>query len=416
MKLFLAISFLLLFISQIKVSKVRTFLFFVLSVSCFSNLIIADDIPFTNFASIFTILLIVVFFSLLIFCLFPTVRLSIDFSNIIDGRINLSKLLVAACVPMVLVNLYILYQSYLFILAGDMSMTAFKNEGHSSTLISSLFPSFVSPIIRVISLMGWFCLIILVVNILKKQYFLSFLALIGSFNIPLMGLIAFSRSGIIYYLFSILILWITFEKYMEQSFAHKMRKVFFTFFVVVTTLFFYITYERFSDYSYWWVYEQSGSDVNIVIFSIIYYFTSWIDNTIILLTESFPPIFGKFNGYFSFPYYVISAFGFETESKSDVWLVYFNEYSTLFVGLFLDTLFDMGIFGFCYYLIMLMFFRIYLKSISINFSSYILLTVFVSQYFALFFAGNIFSYFFFSAALIICFITIKLCKTKYFKI
>ena len=416
MKLVLAFVFLLLCITQIKISKVRAFLFLLLSLSCFSNLVISDDIPFENFGSLLTLFLLVGFFCVLIFCLFPRVKIKVDYSEITTGRVNLSKVLVALCAPMVLVNLYILYQSYLFILSGDISMTAFKNDGHSSTLISSLFPSFLTPIIRIVSLMGWFCLVILIINILQRKYLVSLLAFIGSFNIPLMGLIAFSRSGIVYYLFSVLILWFTFEKYMDKNFALKVKKVFSVFFVLITILFLYITYERFSDYDHWWVYSQSGSNVNIVIFSIIYYFTSWVDNTIILMNELSPPVLGKFNGYFSLFYYILSVFGVEVESKGDIWQEYFDEYSTLFVGLFLDTLFDMGIFGLLYFIVILMLFRIMLKKIGLYFSTYLLLTIFISQYFALFFAGNIFSYFFFSVALIVSLITIKICRTRYFRI
>ena len=345
MKSFLAVVFLLLFITQVKYSKVRAFLFFLLSISCVSNLMISKDIPFESFDSILTLLLVVIFFCVLIFCLFPTVKLRNDFVVITHGKVNLSKIMVAMCVPMVIINFYILYKSYLFIISGDISMTAFKNDGYSGLLIASLFPSFLTPFIRVISLMGWFCLFLLVVNILKRKYVLSFLALFGSFNIPLMGLIAFSRSGIVYYLFSILILWIIFEKYMDKEFAGKVKKVFSVFFIVITIIFSLITYERFSEgYEYWWVYEQSGSNVNIVVFSIIYYFTSWIDNTIILLTETTPPIIGKFNGYFSLPYYLTGVLGIDIQSKGDIWFEYFGDYSTLFVGLFLDTLFDMGFF------------------------------------------------------------------------
>ncbi|MCG7536344.1 O-antigen polymerase [Pseudoalteromonas sp. OOF1S-7] len=416
MKLVLAIYFFALYFSQRKVSRVRAFLFFMLSASCFLNLLIADDVTFESLSSLFALFCVGIFFTVLIFCLFPNLRVRDDFANITLGKLSVSKLVLLGCIPVVIINLYIIYNSYLFIMAGDMSMTSFKNEGHATTLVSSMFPSFVTPFIRLFSLLGWFCMVLLVINIIKRKYYLSLLSFIGTLNIPLLGLIGFSRSGIIYYVFSIFILWLTFEKDMEPVFARMMKRIFMVLFGFILAMFYYITYQRFSNYDYWWIYEQSGSNVDIVLFSVIYYFTSWIDNTIYLLNEVAPPLLGQFTGYFSLPYHIVNIVGVETASKGDVWASYFNEYSTLFVGLFLDTLFDMGVFGMLFFLVGLVIFRVVQKSTRIDFSTQVLQTIFVSQYFALFFAGNIFSYFFFSAALVICFVLLKLCKTKYFKI
>lgn len=416
MKLALAGIFLILTLLELRRSKIRAGLFFLLFASLYLNIIFFNTLAVDGVENIVHIMLISSFFIVIIYSLFGDFTFRYDFEVLGKGRFDLFKLLILVSIPVLIINCYLVYKVYAYIGLQELSITEYKNTGLATSVLESILPSIVIFAIRLISLLAWFCLFVWIYQLIKGSVVKANYALIASLNIPLVSLMGLSRSGIVYYLFSLLILWFSFRNFVNIEVRRRVQKTGAILFSVLVLILLIITFDRFSEFEYWGKYDGHDNAGGVVLFSIVYYFTSWIDNTLILLQDLTPPLIGEFKGYFSIIYQALSGLGAELFTKGEMWSLYFGDYKSSFVGLFLDTLYDMGVLGYFIFMAILLLSRVYYSRARIRFTSYILLTIYASQYFALFFAGNVFSNFQVSLSLIVTFVMIKLCKTKYFRL
>ncbi|WP_299178372.1 hypothetical protein [uncultured Neptuniibacter sp.] len=420
MKLALAVVFLLLALSQLPFSKIRSILFGCVFASICSSLFIYPDYEFQGLLDLFIVLSIPAFFTALVFLLFPKVKCGIKVQPLLPegggGVVNLAYFLILIGVMGLLYNILLIYGGVGFIGESDVSITEYKNAGLAGDYLAQSALSKGSFVFRFFSLFAWLSLCLCFYYYLQGRILLACMLFFVSFNIPMLSMTGFSRSGLFYYVASLLLLFIRYY----ELFSRKQR-LFLTVsillaLVMVLIVFSFITVSRFDGYSSWWVYVESGSDLDVITFSVLYYFGSWIDNTIHILREMEAPLLGGFNGYLSSMFFALKGLGVEVASKGELWESYFGYLSTQFLGLYLDTIYDAGSLG--VFLVLLVFLlsyvfrRLYVRSLLVD----CVFSLFFFQYFIMFFSGNVFSYFFVGMAFFVSLFVCFLIKAKFFRV
>lgn len=416
MKLLLAIVFFLLAVSQLPFSMVRSILFGCIFASICSSLLIYPDYEFLGWGDVFTVLSIVAFFSSLIFFLFPKFVLEINDKSQNSSGFNITPFLIIIGFVAVFYNLLLISGGIGFLSDYQVSITEYKNTGLVEDYMIESGLSGNSFVFRFFSLFAWFSLCVCFYYYAKGKIFLALLLFVVSLNIPLLSVSGFSRSGIFYYAASLLLLYARYYGLLSRKQRFFLSVSIIVMFVIALLAFSLITMSRFEGYSNWWVYVESGSDLNVVIFSVLYYFGAWIDNTIHIMRDMEAPLLGGFNGYLSSVFFVLKGFGFEVLSKSEVWESYFGHMSSLFLGLFLDTLYDVGSIGMLLIVSIFLLFYVFRVFYVRGFLTDAVFSVFFFQYFIMFFSGNLFSYFFIGMAFLISVLLCILIKSNFFRI
>lgn len=377
----------------------KRFFYIPLIISCLLNPLLDNKLIVLSNSNLICTFFIYFFFTIVI-SLFP---------NFISGSkiyidLNKNHLLNRFLIPflffVLLLNLFLVIKVILFVYNSGLDITLFKNSGGADDFLNSILNPWLLLICRIFSVFSWISLYLLCLSLSIDNKKMSFYYFVASLNIPLISLVGLSRSGLIYYLFSLFCIYI-YSRHFVNSNTRKKLSRYMTYSVFSFGIIFsFITISRFSDYDYWWVYDQSGTYLDVLSFSIIYYFTSWINNTYTLFSTFNYELIESGPGYFSIFYYFFNLLDFTDVHKSELWAAKLGEYSTLFVGLPFDALVDIGVFGTLYLFFILFLLNLIVARLKFH-NSRILVLIFWSQYFSLFYAGNIFSYFFVSLALLI---------------
>lgn len=375
------------------------FFFYLILVLCFvSNPLLTNTLyPLTSANVIFCIYTYL-FFTLLISIL-PKQLNKRDLYLSTNKIELLTNILVPLFAVFLLINTVIVLRVVSFVYLNEINITTFKNESGASTFLSSAVNPSLLALSRLMSSMAWISLYMMPICLasgMKRNFFLFFLC---SLNVPMISLMGLSRSGIVYYIFSLFVMLIYSKKLISDRAYTQTKLTLYVLISVAAVFFVIITIARFEGYDYWWIYANSGSNLDVVSFSVIYYFTGWIDNSFELIRNKNFSLYQAAPGYLSLPYYLLNLLGFSDFNKAELWSSELGHYSTLFVGLPIDLLVDTGYFGAGLFMLSLVLIK--LLSLTGRYDNYkIIFIVYIAQYFSLFYAGNIFSYFFVSLSVL----------------
>jgi hypothetical protein len=138
--------------------------------------------------------------------------------------------------------------------------------------------------------------------------------------------------------------------------------------------------------TYWGKFQGSSYD-NIIIFSLIYYFSSWVKVSISVLSDFTIPLIGVFHDFLSLPIFIINKFN----NAIDVQTFDYQIYTTEFKGLFVSLLFDQGILFFMSFLLFIILIRVLLFNVN-NIKFELIYSIFAIFMSVSFFFGNLFVY------------------------
>lgn len=281
---------------------------------------------------------------------------------------------------------FIVYYMYSQLTLLDVTIGEFKNENIASNVVSNSYVKYLLFISRVLSPFGYLALFILIIKLISNDYKNYFYYVIISFNIPLIHMIAFSRSFIVLYLLSLFFIFLKYYKCFPLELRFKLSKKILYLLLLISFAFISITYYRFESMSYWGKFKGSSYD-NIIIFSIIYYFSSWIKVSLLIVSDLPVTIIGVYHDILSLPNFIINKFGYSLNINP----FDYQSFSSEFKGLLVSILYDQGVLLSLVSLTFIIIFRViisYIHDIKIDLM-YSMFFIFLS---VAFFFGNLFVY------------------------
>jgi len=213
-----------------------------------------------------------------------------------------------------IVNLYIVSNSLGLIFSQEIVVQEYKNEGEAASFLIGWVPSFVLAFTRFVSPIGYLALGLHFFYLTKDRYRRSFIFMLISLNIPLLGLHGLSRSSTVLYI----LLYVTFYIYVNKSINFQIKKRFktavFIIVLIVVLPISIITNYRFEKYYY--IPPESRID-NPIVYSTIHYFSQWSENGLVV-SRNFSPekiMYGKTSTPIII--YFAKKFNFDIESISE---------------------------------------------------------------------------------------------------
>ena len=330
--------------------------------------------------------LIIIFF--ILHCLFFTLMLpnsKIFVINEITIHPFISKIMFLSYINIYFLA-YIIFYTYSQLSILDITIGEFKNGGIASEVVSNSYVKYLLLISRVLSPFGYLALFILILKLISNDSKHLFYYLFISFNIPLIHLVAFSRSFVVLYFLFLLFIFIKYYKCFPPNLRAYLSKRIPYLLILIATIFLSVTYYRFESMAYWGKFQGSSYD-NVIIFSLIYYFSSWIKVSISILSDFTIPLVGVFHDFLSLPIFIINKFNYAIDLQTFDYQIYATE----FKGLFVSLLFDQGILFFMSFLIFIILMRIYLFNVN-NIKFELIYSIFAIFMSVSFFFGNLFVY------------------------
>lgn len=329
---------------------------------------------------------VIIFF--ILHCLFFTLMLP-DSKIFVINKITIhpfiSKIMFISYINVYLLA-YIIFYMYSQLSILDITIGEFKNGGVASEVASNSYVKYLLLISRILSPFGYFALLILILKLISNDSKHLFYYLFISFNIPLIHLVAFSRSFIVLYFLFLLFIFIKYYKCFSFNLRVYLSKRILYLLILIATIFLSVTYYRFESMTYWGKFQGSSYD-NIIIFSLIYYFSSWVKVSISVLSDFTIPLIGVFHDFLSLPIFIINKFN----NAIDVQTFDYQIYTTEFKGLFVSLLFDQGILFFMSFLLFIILIRVLLFNVN-NIKFELIYSIFAIFMSVSFFFGNLFVY------------------------
>lgn len=240
------------------------------------------------------------------------------------------------------INLYIVSNSLGLIFSQEIVVQEYKNEGDAASYLIGWVPSFVLAFTRFVSPIGYLALGLHFFYLTKNRFRRSFLFMLISLNIPLLGLHGLSRSSTVLYI----LLYCAFYIYVNESINFKIKNRFktalFIILLIVVLPISIITNYRFEKYYY--IPPESRID-NPIVYSTIHYFSQWSENGLAISRNYSPEklMYGKTSTPIIL--YLARRFNFEIESiheaRERTLGIY---YATKFNGIAAALLYDFGYF------------------------------------------------------------------------
>jgi hypothetical protein len=255
--------------------------------------------------------------------------------------------LVLILLPLLLVNLYIFSNSISLIMVDAVvDLDSFKNENGVDEFLRPRVGSLALLVSRVFSPLGFLCIPLIVLACIRDDRKLAFLLFLSSLNWVLLGLMSFSRSGLIGYIFVCFMLAISFWQYFRPDIRKSILRAISIPLVVMFSLLVYVTVERFSDPEFWVFAQAEGSIItNPVLFSIFDYFGQWIEHSFILFESTDFVLLFQGHHVTTLLHQVGIPFLSDRVSWSEYRLDVFGSWSNYFVGLPYIFYVDFGLFG-----------------------------------------------------------------------
>lgn len=374
----------------------RSIVFSFVSVSAMSGFLVGRAVSLESVADATFLVYVIIF--LYAYTYFATSWLGRysrnELINGFPGAYRISQILILILLPVLLLNVYILYSSVALVFIDALvDIDAYKNEGGVDEYLRAIVGSIPLFISRVFSPLGFVCIPLAILAWVRDQNMLGGFLFCVSLNWVLMGLTSFSRSGLVGYVFVVSLLVATYWNFFSESVRRRIIYVAALPTLAALSVFLTITVSRFSDPDYWVFKQRENSLVNDpVVFSALDYFGQWIEHSFVLSRTS--DIFIAFNGH-----HVTTLFhqvGFPGLSARTPWIDYrleaLGEYAAYFVGLPHIFYIDFGLLGLPILGCVAIIFTLLLRRIRVFRSLYFFLSPVFLLVACMFFADSHFAY------------------------
>lgn len=346
----------------LKISKVYLYIVLLFSTSIISAIIIKQPIEWFSFDSIIpagytSFLLFLMFYG---YNLRDEIRLE-DAILIYSGkkRLVISFVLLSSMLALI-INVGILIKSASFFRDLAISVSEFKNQGVSEAYVSSISP-YASFLSLVLSPLSYLALAIHFYALLTKQRKVAFWSLLASLNIAIVPLFYLARGGLITYILLYFGMMAVVFDQLNNKYKRQVIKTILFFLTILAFVFYLISVDRFSSYSYY----RTGTIIsNQVLFSLLDYLSQWVVNSEGLFWgfDYSRLIFGSNFTYL--PSHFLSIFGIELNTLQELRESAFPTSANKFNGVVALLVYDFGylgalLFSFCYYLCVLKAKKIY---------------------------------------------------------
>lgn len=394
------IFFLLMFLFQKEKVSIEAFFYFLIAFSGLSSFIIDRDIDYSNINDFMISIYSIIF---LLILLYPIKYFRLNRINAIN-LIRFSKKFILAIHIFGSISfifaITIFVFSYNYYQTSLTTVSEYKNMGEANALLKSTFST---PIIlvRLFATLSIFLIPIHLIYFIRKKYFQSLLFLLYSFVLPISGLLAFSRSLLTIYLIVYVCLFIYFKDFLLEKINLKYISLLGLLIYSIYSINTAIAKDRFEDSYYYDTRISSKSLIqNKVIYSQLDYFSQWIqngsgalkifENDKILFGKSFSPLLWRLG-------IIDKEDFFFLRSKT------LGEFSSTFNGIVAGYVYDFGFFISIVIVFLISTQSVYLSKY-LQRKSQIYFQIFIVLYLmipALFFAGNVFLYEFYSISILL---------------
>lgn len=259
--------------------------------------------------------------------------------SISEGNYKLIKAVIFLSCIALAVNIYVVLNSIINILANGLLVSEFKNSGHGKEFVANNFQSLVASFSFIISPLSYLCLASHFYFLIIANRKMAFWGFIGSLNIAMLPLIYFARGGIV--IFVLLYFSMLCFVYDYLSVAGK-KKVKFKVLLAMAPLIFVfllISMNRFENYSYL-------NDVSIisnpVLYSIFDYLSQWLVNGNYLLSNFDTSKIMYASNFTYIPGKLLSPFGVSFAEIQSLRELYFGSRANNFNGLPALMVYDLG--------------------------------------------------------------------------
>lgn len=301
---------------------------------------------------------------------------------------------------------YIVIFMYSQLTIIDVTIGEFKNNKIASEILSESILKYFLFFSRILSPFGYFALFIMILKLINNELKDFYYYLFISLNIPLVHLVAFSRSFVVLYLLFLFFVFLKYNKSFNDHINVFLYKRISYVLSISLLVFFWITYIRFDGMTYWGKFRDSSFD-NVLIFSLVYYLSSWVKISIVVLNEFPVALIGVYHDFLNLPAFLLSKIGFILHPEP----FDYKNYSSEFKGLFVSLLYDQGILFLLLFITFIIMFRIlifYQHNIKLELS-YSIFCIFLS---ISFFFGSLFVYIDYVLAFLYFFIFQKFVTVK----
>ena len=265
----------------------------------------------------------------------------------------LNILIIISLIALVL-NLIYFSKSYSLLQNSLIEIEDYKNFGGADEYLNSLLPGgrITLSITRLLSISSFILIPYTIYNLSINKVFKAIFSFAGSLNIALLGMVGLSRSGITSQIFVYVILFaMSFKK-----FPIKVRYASLSLLILIGILsysyFSTITISRFEGYDTWWAFSNYKNIDNPILFSLLYYFGSWIELSFDILSNIELPFIGHGHSSFSLIHYLDNTTNLFID-KGDYLEKLLGADAVVFIGLPVVILIDLGIIGISFYFLYL---------------------------------------------------------------
>jgi len=252
--------------------------------------------------------------------------------------------LIFSLLGVLVLNVFIVYKSFTYIIIQGSDITEFKNQGLAYELIRQWVNPKLVTVANLFSPLGYVAIGLHFYFLLKNKLFFSFVFFILALNLPLSSLHGLSRAGLVHFILIYTFMFLYIQSSLNVPLRSFFRKLGLTFWLLFLVAFLFITYSRFGDGSYHSRYSGLGSfwEHNTVILSLLDYGSQWITNALVVL-ELYTPDkiwFGKS----SFKVFEIGAgiLGVDYQNYADIRQLTLGENASKFLGLVAVLIYDFG--------------------------------------------------------------------------
>lgn len=180
-----------------------------------------------------------------------------------------------------IIYVYIFCHSLNLLITNSVTVNDFKNDADgASKLFENMFPHFVITSLNLLCPLALFDIVFHFYYVFKRKIKKAVLFFILSLVYPLSGLIALSRSSSVQFILLYFALYFFLFPLFEEKIRKIYNKIILVFFVLIVSIFSFISISRFSDY-----YTKESKQASIIseesaplMFSIFDYFSQWEEN------------------------------------------------------------------------------------------------------------------------------------------
>jgi len=273
--------------------------------------------------------------------------------DISEGNYKLIKaIFFLSCIALA-VNMYVVFNSIISILANGLSVSEFKNAGYGKEFVANNFQYLITYISFVIGPLSFLCLAAHFYFLIIANRKMAFLGFIGSLNIAALPLIYFARSGIVAFVLLYLSMLLFVYEYLS---AAGKKKVKFNVLLAMVPLFFIfllISMNRFENYPYL---NDESIISNPILYSIFDYFSQWLVNGNYLLSNFDTSKVMYASNFTYIPEKLLSPFGVSFAEIQSLRELHFGSQANSFNGLPALLVYDFSYFISILIVLLFMFF------------------------------------------------------------